>query len=250
MYDQSLIAHLLPSEMIIKNYIHGDPDCNYEKYLLEFVNASDFFLAKSGGDIYRLPKSEENGQCDCISASYQLDFKLIASKTALQARSILCPSKTAVTNGVIVTSEPKVKEGSIKATRIHAALRGYDFETLQKLRTTKVKKQGIENDIIEFLETLETRKHLLLFFPYEFEFQNKYKFLDGITQIQNALNSDFRCAMQYRVHEVGSDLDTYVAFIYDNSIVFMIEEATHLSYLERVDLTKSPIYMHLLGCCW
>ena len=150
----------------------------------------------------------------------------------------------------IVTSEPKVKEGSIKATRIHAALRGYDFETLQKLRTTKVKKQGIENDIIEFLETLETRKHLLLFFPYEFEFQNKYKFLDGITQIKNALNSDFRCAMQYRAHEVGSDLDTYVAFIYDNSIVFMIEEATHLSYIERVDLTKSPIYMHLLGCCW
>lgn len=122
MYDKSLIAHLLPSEMIIKNYIHGDPNCNYEKYLLEFINASDFFLAKSGGDIYRLPKSEENGQCDCISASYQLDFKLIASKTALQARSILCPSKAAITSGVIVTGEPKVKEGSIKATRIHAAL--------------------------------------------------------------------------------------------------------------------------------
>lgn len=40
MYDKSLIAHLLPSEMIIKNYIHGDPDCNYEKYLLEFVYRS------------------------------------------------------------------------------------------------------------------------------------------------------------------------------------------------------------------
>ena len=88
MYDKSLIAHLLPSEMIIKNYIHGDPDCNYEKYLLEFVNASDFFRVKSDGDIYQSPESEENGQCDCISTSYQLDFKLIASKTALQARSM------------------------------------------------------------------------------------------------------------------------------------------------------------------
>lgn len=107
MYDKSLIAHLLPSEMIIKNYIHGDPDCNYEKYLLEFVNASDFFRAKSDGDIYQSPESEENGQCDCISTSYQLDFKLIASKTALQARSILYPSKTEIVKGVIVTSEPR-----------------------------------------------------------------------------------------------------------------------------------------------
>lgn len=96
MYDKSLIAHLLPPEMIIKNYIHGDPDCNYEKYLLEFVNASDFFRVKSDGDIYQSPESEENGQCDCISTSYQFDFKLIASKTALQARSILYPSKTEI----------------------------------------------------------------------------------------------------------------------------------------------------------
>jgi len=35
MYDKSLVANLLPSEMIIKNYIHGNPDCNYEKYLLD-----------------------------------------------------------------------------------------------------------------------------------------------------------------------------------------------------------------------
>ena len=212
MYDKSLIAHLLPPEMIIKNYIHGDPDCNYEKYLLEFVNASDFFRVKSDGDIYQSPESEENGQCDCISTSYQFDFKLIASKTALQARSILYPSKTEIVKGIIVTSEPKVKNGSIKATRIHAALRGYDFEGLRELRITAIKKQGVENDLIELLETLETRKHLLLFFPYKFEFKTKHEFLIGITQIQNALNSDFRCAMQYRTHEVGADFDTYVAY--------------------------------------
>ena len=250
MYDKSLIAHLLPPEMIIKNYIHGDPDCNYEKYLLEFVNASDFFRVKSDGDIYQSPESEENGQCDCISTSYQFDFKIIASKTALQARSILYPSKTEIVKGIIVTSEPKVKNGSIKATRIHAALRGYDFEGLRELRITAIKKQGVENDLIELLETLETRKHLLLFFPYKFEFKTKHEFLIGITQIQNALNSDFRCAMQYRTHEVGADFDTYVAFIYDDRIVFMIENGAHLSYIDSVNLTKSPVYMRLLDYCW
>ena len=250
MYDKTLIAHLLPPEMIIKNFIHGDPDCNYEKYLLEFVNASTFFLAKSGGITYHCPESEESGQCDCISTRYQLDFKLIASKTALQARSILSPSKTAIEKGLILTSGPKVKNGKIKATRIHAALRGYDHKGLQKLRTTTIKAQGIENDIIEFLETLETRKHLLLFFPYEFEFQSKYEFLAGIIQIQNALDSDFRHAMQYRIHEVGPDYDTFFAFIYDGKIVFMIEEMAHLFYIDSVDLRQSPVYMRLLNNSW
>lgn len=250
MYDQSLTAHLLPSEMIIKNYVHGDPDCNYEKYLLEFVNASTFFTKKSGGNAYQSPESEEKGQCDCISSNYQLDFKLIASKTALQARSILCSSKAEIAKGVIVTGAPKVKNGSIKVTRIHAALRGYDLESLRKLRENTTKKQGIENDIIELLETLETRKHLLLFFPYKFEFQTRYDFHDGIAQIGNALSNDFQCAMQYRVCEAGTDFDTYMAFICDNRIVFMVEDATRLSYIDSVNLNQSPVYMRLLNYSW
>lgn len=194
MYDKSLIAHLLPPEMIIKNYIHGDPDCNYEKYLLEFVNASDFFRVKSDGDIYQSPESEENGQCDCISTSYQFDFKLIASKTALQARSILYPSKTEIVKGIIVTSEPKVKNGSIKATRIHAALRGYDFEGLRELRITAIKKQGVENDLIELLETLETRKHgsslrTLLSRRFQYVFVDEYQ--DCSTLQRNVLDALF-----------------------------------------------------------
>ena len=56
MYDKTLVAHLLPPEMIIKNFIHGDPDCNYEKYLLELVNASTFFLQKQMASLITAPK--------------------------------------------------------------------------------------------------------------------------------------------------------------------------------------------------
>ena len=132
MYDKSLIAHLLPSEMIIKNYIHGDPDCNYEKYLLEFVNASDFFRAKSDGDIYQSPESEENGQCDCISTSYQLDFKLIASKTALQARSILA-SKINIKNLILLKND-----SSFNLSAEYTGLEKGDYLFLQRfLDSTK-----------------------------------------------------------------------------------------------------------------
>lgn len=67
---------------------------------------------------------------------------------------------------------------------------------------------------------------------------------------QNALNSDFRYAMQYRTYEVGTGFDTYVAFTYDGRIVFMINDADSLSYIDSVNLTKSPIYMRLLNYGW
>ena len=56
--------------------------------------------------------------------------------------------------------------------------------------------------------------------------------------------------MQYRIHEVGSDYDTFFAFIYDGKIVFMIEEMAHLSYIDSVDLRQSPVYMRLLNNSW
>ena len=67
---------LLPASLINTNFVQGNPNSNYEKYLLEFVNASPFFLKKSKGQVYTAPESEHCGQCDCISDHYTLDFKI------------------------------------------------------------------------------------------------------------------------------------------------------------------------------
>ena len=174
-----------------------------------------------------------------------MDFKLIASKTALQARSILCAKKSVIAKGVIVNGAPTKKDGQIKATRIYAALRDYDLNGLYELRKNHDKQQGVENDVYELLTTLETKKNLLLFFPYEFVFDNKYELCEGITQIVNALNKDFRYSMQYRKCE-GSSYDTYVAFIFNKNIVFLQECAEELKYVDHVNVRKSPIYISLL----
>ena len=243
MIDQSLRAFLLPSEMIIKKFVKNEKNCNYEKYLLEFVNESPFFRNKSKGEIYEAPLKEDQGQCDCISSVYQMDFKLIASKTVLQARSILSPSKTLIVKGAFMSGAPKREKGKISATRIHAALRDYDFNALCALRNNAPKQQGIENDICDLLETLETKKNLLLFFPYEFTFQNSHEFKEGVSQIQNALRKDFRYAMQYRHHVVTNKFDTYMAFVYDDKIVFLEENNTNFSYVDNVELSKSSVYI-------
>ena len=44
--NKKLRSGLLPASMIIKNYVEGDENCNYEKYLLEIVNASEMFRLK------------------------------------------------------------------------------------------------------------------------------------------------------------------------------------------------------------
>lgn len=41
--NKKLRSSLLPAPMIIRNYVVGDEDCNYEKYLLEIVNTSEIF---------------------------------------------------------------------------------------------------------------------------------------------------------------------------------------------------------------
>ena len=246
MEDKTLTARLLTSSLIINNFVQGEPDCNYEKYMLEFVNESAYFLTKSNGIRYTPPENESFGQCDCISVLYQMDFKLIASKTALQARSILSVGKVAIAKGVISTVAPKVTGGAIKATRIHAALRDYSFEMLFELREKAIKKQGVENDICELLETLETKKNLLLFFPYSFSFDNEYEFHNGIFQIQEAMSNDFQFAMQYR-HNLANNFDTYMAFVYDRHIVFMEETNNHFNFIDSIELSKSHVYQELLG---
>ena len=45
-YDATLTPTLLPPELLIKKFVYNDPNCDYEKYLLEFINASAYFLEK------------------------------------------------------------------------------------------------------------------------------------------------------------------------------------------------------------
>ena len=88
MMDLTMRAKLLPAPYIIKNFVGGEDNCNYEIYLLELLNSSAWFSAHYLGGFTK-PNSESHGECDAINQIYQIDFKLLASKTALQARSVL-----------------------------------------------------------------------------------------------------------------------------------------------------------------
>lgn len=73
----------------------------------------------------------------------------------------------------------------MRVTRFPQALRGQTIEDLLAIRNKATKKQGIENDILNYFETLETEKNLLLFFPYLFSFE---KTTDKISDTQSIID--------------------------------------------------------------
>lgn len=244
MVDKTLCADVLPAELIISDFVKKDTDCNCERYMLEFLNKSPFFLEKSAGQPYSAPLSEAHAEYDFNSDAYKVDLKLIGSQTLMNAKSILSDGKELLATGVWATSYPKVRGETREVTRIHTALRGLDLVQLTQIRTKTLPMKKYEQDICQFLKKLETKKNLLLFFPYYFRFDNDHAFEEGVAQIQEALNGDFHSAMEYR-NSVRAEFDTYFAFLYDGYIVFMEEKDNLLLYADRVKLSESPIYMKL-----
>ena len=245
MVDLSLKSILLSAPLIIKNFVDGEKDCNYEKYLLEFINKSNFFLRKSNGEYYIMPINESNGECDCNSTIYQLDFKLIASESSLEARSLLSDGKIVLGDGAItITTACKSNNlKSIETTRLFAALRMFTFEALCNLKDKELI-DTVEKDVASFLRTLETKKNVLLFFPYEFFYDKEYEFDVGVEGIRKLLSNDFECSMKYRKY-IAKDFDTYMSFIYQDYFVFLQEKENKLAFVDKVRLDDSPIYIKL-----
>ena len=83
--DPRIKFKLLPPATIIKNFVDGESDCNYENYLLELLNKSSHFK-KRGQSLFSKPLNENNGQCDAISKNYEIDFKILKHKSLIKNR--------------------------------------------------------------------------------------------------------------------------------------------------------------------
>lgn len=247
--DKTLTAKLLPAALICKGFITGMADCDYEIYLREVVNASIYFKSKSDGQVYTAPPDESHGEWDCISENYSLDFKLIASETALRARNLFSDGIYQMAEGVTAYCGPKVdadnpKYKPIQATRIFAALRSVDLAELKSIRKSKEKQQGIETDIKALLDTLETQKHILMFFPYEFFTETDNDFSVVVSDIIEALTQDFSEVFKYR-KEVAAQFDVYFTFLYEGHFILAELCENELKLVEDIKETSSPTYMKI-----
>lgn len=235
---------LLPPETIIEGFVQNDDKCNYEFYLVELLNSSKWF-ADNYKERFIWRENQSHKECDTYSGEYGLDFKLIASKTRLQASNILSFQTTLLCDGVVVNSICKGPGNEMRATRLHAALRQLSYDDLKKISVAKYDHQCIEDDVRSFLKNIKTRKNLMLFFPYKLYFDLEHKQENAIEIILEALNSDFKQSFIYRSMHVPN-YDTFFVTIYDYDFLIMEVKDSALHYLETVPINKCATFMHLL----
>ena len=234
---------LLSAPLIIKEFVSNEPNCNYEIYLRELLNVSIWFKEKYPEGFIK-PKSESNGECDAINENYKIDFKLFASSTSLRARSELYPQISKLADGVVGMGESKKRRAKQKTTRLYAAVRGLSLQRLKKIRHLKLKYMCIKKDIQCMLKVLETKKNLLLFFPYTFSFESGISQDKAMESIANGLENDFRSSFQYR-QEYAPCFETFLTCIYDNSFIIFKIVNERLSLCDIVNITKIPTFYDL-----
>lgn len=254
MDSKDMKMSMLHAVFIIKDFICNEnnssykEEYNYEKYLLELINKSIYFREKSGFEEYTSPQSEDNGECDCISKKYKLDFKLLESSTRFQASKELTDKITVVErNQYVAISPPRKENYSMEVTLLHAAIRNLSCEELNELflDEREYKHETIKKDIKNYLKMLNTKKNLFLFFPYKFYFEKPYNFRYAIKKVNDALAKDFKESNLFREKYCG-EYDTFLAFIYnDNLIISKFEKGEDLKIVDTIYLFKSETYEKL-----
>ena len=257
--NRNLRSDLLPAAMVIKEFVQGDENCDYEKYLLEIVNASVFFKSLSNGKEYVAPRDESHGEDDADSGEYSLDFKLVESSSYLEAQSQFSARIEIIMPGVKTIVQSK-KRGHTTAVYLHCALREITtLEQIEDILNTNVRyiriderkeenlEEQIKADLKSYFNVLGKNKNLLLFIPEIFSFENKsYELSEAIEIIKDALSIDYLLSLKYRNNKVA-DKDTYLTCIYDRHFLVYKYEEGKLVFKDIVSYMKSKSFMELFN---
>lgn len=247
--SELLMFKLLPATLINSHFVQGNPDSNYEKYLLEFVNSSPFFLEKSKGQVYTAPESEHCGQCDCISDYYTLDFKMIVSPTMAQAKNLFTPSICQPCAGVTMYGDAKIKPSDkgyrpIEATVLQTWFRELSVDELYQISVSNDFSIPAYKDIKSILGAINKPKNIIGMLPYEYV-SNEQDDIDSMKkEVIKTIRADYRSLADYRIM-VQSEFDNYVVFIFENNLFVLQFNKTSVDVVDIIPITKSKIFCQL-----
>ena len=241
-----LMLKMLDAPVTVRNFVRNDPLCNYEFYMVELLNHSKE-MRKLHPQEFVWQGDQAHAECDAYSGDYGIDFKLIASQSRMKASSNFSYQYTLLTDGVTAIGESKAnalhREKEMTVTRLHAAIRQTSLEDLERIRNN-TDLLPYEKDVQVFLKKLETKKNLLLFYPYEFSFAKNQHPEDGIEILTTALQNDFVNAFRYR-SMVLPDFETYLTTVYYNDFVLYKIIDNQLILMDVVPGNNCPTFTHL-----
>ena len=246
-----LLLRQLDAPVTVKHFVRNDPLCNYEFYMVELLNHSPQ-MRRLHPQEFIWHESQAHAECDAYSDSYGIDFKLIASQSSMKASSLLSPRYQIDENGHIVGYEEKrdkpVGENRTDVPAMHLTIRSLSLEDLERIRRG-VELTTAEKDVRVFLEKLETKKNLLLFYPYEYRFPDHLRPDDGAQRLTQALQRSFVSAFLYR----GKRLPEYETFLttvyYDDFVLYRVADS-RLHLMDVVPGSCCPTFEHLRRYDW
>ncbi|EHG11256.1 hypothetical protein [Streptococcus intermedius] len=247
MIDKRLKAEIIPAAVLLNNFISNGKDSNYEFYLLEYLNQSQFFQEKSKHLEYKKPRSESNSEPDAFTPLYKIDFKLLASTTYLRALRLASPSISIPHKGIIAYGTPREPNKYFEVGEIHKIFRPLTLDNMLRLRENQHRRPlSKEDDILNVLNTIETEKNLLLFFPYRFFIEEEIELEELTFIIKEVLENYFTELAKYRSYTV-SKFETYIVTECNDSFFLFTFNPISFQFVERVNVNILPTYIKLLN---
>ncbi|MBQ6419950.1 MAG: hypothetical protein IJK02_02640 [Clostridia bacterium] len=239
MIDRTLLEKRLEAPLIIQGYVNDEPKCNYERYLTELLNHSEFFMQKSKNAVFHWQVYQAHGEPDAVSENYSIDYKLFATKSTLQGLRETSSSIKKMGEGAYAFGNGRWStEKPFISIRTVAALRQYSIKDFNRIALSPVDK--IEYEVSIILKSLRVQKNLLLFYPYTMLFSEPHTFEEGCNSISEAFNEDFSKIGIYRKNEAPA-FDTYLCVIYDEKLLIfeLNEDCWQLKDFVEMRLSKT-----------
>ena len=236
---------VLPAGFILDNILRDSKkieDYNYENYLREYLNVSEWFLRKSGGEKYKKPVSETHGEDDAYTSVYSIDFKRILGESATRTLQMKSERVLRTQSGTIYEFGGMFQRPD-NATDIRQALREYGPDDLARLSSTSREKAASqeEEDIIAYLHLLGREKNLLLYDPVVFYLDGVYEEDEAVEVITDALQKDYRDSLDFRRRKAES-YETYVCFFFEKDLMILQYTEKGFVLADRIPANLSPTF--------
>lgn len=245
---ERLRSRVLPESLFCNNLttdFEGNRIYSYEDWARELINHSDGFMKLTHGESFEAPNSEAHGECDAISTSYSIDFKLILGQS-LQRAVRETSYEFRKNDGMTVVCAGRSPKEQI-GIRLHTVLRSFSKEALSDIADadeTDVVDDPIKRDIKAFLKSIKHDKNLLLIEPtYFFPCDGKPIAEDTINE---CLFRELHSALSL-LHDWYPARDRFIAYFIKGQMIILRDEMSQLARFDRVPVIESPTFMEIIN---
>lgn len=161
---------LLPIMMISKKKVNNI-QVNYEDYLIEVLNKSNYFQKLSKNEYFKAIAEQAHGECDAETSNYQIDFKLLIPSEFMWYKNMSLPNidYSLMKDGVIQVSDNKKSLDKNLQIKANNAFENYLVNVCFSDKKTLIEIKDEESILKSSITNMLKNKNILAFLPCVFE---------------------------------------------------------------------------------